>query len=372
MKKQIILFLLLSSQLSAQNPKAPKLKTTVPCTEDFINTYKGKWLIHDPKLSPISVIDYHEEVMKRINEIQKMVLQTYPVPLGADVDWEGTFTKTSFADQVRYEKVQNDKWYKMPARTNPVFRYRYQLKPYPWSCIGANEMATPYPESSGANWITIDANRLTIATGDILQEEGMTIDGRPIQFKMLVTGKWKGYDVMTPEEGANANLCTQRYILIHRDGMLPYIPVARKQYLDRAIAYVSKTYDGWIATADQLPDKTTRDEQKKSLQKEKSEALKKYQDALEQSTRHGLLDSPAIVLAGLMTESLGPIFSTEAEGGRMLITENPNYFRKDLPKYTPQFFVFTWSWASKDYGANFRQTFEENFPIEKLQAMIDK
>ena len=28
----------------------------------------------------------------------------------------------------------------------------------------------------------------------------------------------------------------------------------------------------------------------------------------------------------------------------MLVTENPEYMRKDLPKYVPQFFVVNWKW----------------------------
>jgi hypothetical protein len=58
----------------------------------------------------------------------------------------------------------------------------------------------------------------------------------------------------------------------------------------------------------------------------------------------------------------------------MLVTENPAYFRKDLPKYIPQLFVlsfdkYNWSFIPKKEPITL---LEENFPIEKLQAMIDK
>jgi hypothetical protein len=56
----------------------------------------------------------------------------------------------------------------------------------------------------------------------------------------------------------------------------------------------------------------------------------------------------------------------------LLTTENPNYFRKDLPAYIPQTFVLAWMWGTKKWETDFRKTIEENFPIEKLQAMIDK
>ena len=69
----------------------------------------------------------------------------------------------------------------------------------------------------------------------------------------------------------------------------------------------------------------------------------------------------------------GPVFQSEAEGGCMLVTENPNYFRKELPKYIPQFFVIELNTSDPGHlNMNFKTIIEENFPIEKLKAMIDK
>ena len=68
----------------------------------------------------------------------------------------------------------------------------------------------------------------------------------------------------------------------------------------------------------------------------------------------------------------GPIFQSEEQGGTMLVTENPAYFRTDLPKYVPQLFVFSLSADQKGWRKEFKRIVEENFPIEKLKAMIDK
>ena len=43
----------------------------------------------------------------------------------------------------------------------------------------------------------------------------------------------------------------------------------------------------------------------------------------------GLLDSPAIVLSAYQQYNYLFIFTTEAEGGNMLVTENTDYVRKD-------------------------------------------
>ena len=57
----------------------------------------------------------------------------------------------------------------------------------------------------------------------------------------------------------------------------------------------------------------------------------------------------------------------------MLVTENSNYFRKELPKYVPQFFVIELMPGDIQHAnMNFKQIIDENFPVEKLKAIIDK
>lgn len=379
MKKQIIILFLLSiqlsaqvpSQYSAQNAKFSKVKVSAPCTQEFIDNYKGKWLVHVNILGNSPDNNFSQEALKRMNEIHNLVTQTYPQPMGSDGNWYGLYTKTYFGYKVKYV-TENDRTQMEYATMNPLEGWRYILILYPWSCRGTNEISNIYPEADVGGGIIIDANKLAIVSGEVVEDNIMTIDGRSIKYKMPVFEKWKGYDVLTTEGGANAKLLSTHYVLISRNGMLPYIPVTRKQYLERAIAYVTRTYDQWIKNNESNPDKSTADEYKKNFLKDKNDALKKYNDALEESTKNGLQDSPAIVLTAPMMESLGPIFSTEAQGGRMLVTENPNYYRKDLPKHVPQLFVLSWNWGSQKWCTDFKKVIEGNFPIEKLQEMIDK
>ena len=101
-------------------------------------------------------------------------------------------------------------------------------------------------------------------------------------------------------------------------------------------------------------------------------AVKNLQKELERTTQQNLLDAPAIVRPDAYFQTEGAIFLPESQGGIMLTTENPDYFRKGLPAYVPQLFVLSWSWGTKKWETDFRKAIEENFPIEKLQAMIDK
>jgi hypothetical protein len=129
----------------------------------------------------------------------------------------------------------------------------------------------------------------------------------------------------------------------------------------------------WEKRSAEMGIKTDPSEKEK-WQKQKKDVVKHYQDELANTTTAGLLESPAIVMGFLNPLINYPIFIPETEGGHMLVTENPKYFRKDLPKYIPQlFFLYlvpmNWPFVPKEDPINL---LEEKFPIEKLQAMIDK
>ena len=229
--------------------------------------------------------------------------------------------------------------------------------------------------------ITIDINNLSLMfiglALDDYYADIMRVDGRPIQILSPIVGKWKGYDVYNPWGVVGRT----NIVLLHREGMLPYIPVTRKQYLDRSIACMQKFFGIAIKDLEQpeglllLMDKKERDEQVKKQQQTRDKVIKFYRDELDATTKEGLLDSPAIISSDLATlETNLPIFTTQAKGGKMLVTENPDYFRKDLPKYVPQLMVYLLDNADSFVGhtVNPFKLIDEHFPIEKLQAMIDK
>jgi hypothetical protein len=115
------------------------------------------------------------------------------------------------------------------------------------------------------------------------------------------------------------------------------------------------------------------DRQEDNNERLKNDALKKLSVELDKTTKNGLLDSPAIIRIDPLFTVDGPIFLPEKDGGCLLATENPNYWRKDLPKYVPQFFMVELNWSSNlGWSKNFKNIIEEYFPIEQLKAMIDK
>jgi hypothetical protein len=372
MKKQIIILLLISVQLSAQNAKFPKLKISVPCSQEFLDNYKGKWLIPANTLFNSPNNNYSQGAMKRINEIHELVKQTYPQPMGSDAYWRVAYRKTYFGDKIKYV-TENDRTQKESVALNQVEGWGYSMMLFAWICNqNANEMLNGYPDAGGGNAITVEANNLQILNGEFMDDDGWTIDGQAIKRKMPVIGKWKGYDIMATNGGSYAQQNNEYYILISRNDMLPYIAVTRKQYLERAIDYATKFYDKMVATTEQIPDIAEKDEARNRNLKAKNDAVKKLQDELKKTTKDGLLNAPAVVGTDPLVMNEGPIFLPEKDGGIMLAIDNPNYFRKDLPSYVPQLFVLSWSWGTNKWCTDFKKAIEENFPIEELKGMIDK
>lgn len=55
---------------------------------------------------------------------------------------------------------------------------------------------------------------------------------------------------------------------------------------------------------------------------------------------------------------------------RELVYVDQSYFNKNLPSYMPQFFVLMWRWNNSPPAFFFNKQMEENFPVEKLKALI--
>jgi hypothetical protein len=116
-------------------------------------------------------------------------------------------------------------------------------------------------------------------------------------------------------------------------------------------------------------DQQRKDEQVSRARKNKPDQLKKFTDEMDKTRSDGLLDTQAVISVKYNAD---PVFETDPLRGNLLVTENPAYVRKELPNHVPQFFIVYW--VCNDWGPqkDICRTIEDNFPFEKLQAMIDK
>ena len=369
MKKEAAIFLLFFCYTSAWSQKA--IQVTTLCNDALLQSTPGRW-IKDYDLLYAKIFKKDQsEVFKRLDAIQQLVLGIYPEPVGVDGAWHRSTGDGLFGASAKFRTYSGGLTYDLEKGT-PVAHYYYTAAFFPYSCNARNknEMFRGFPGETGT-FIHVYANTLDQISQQISGTGGdtMTVDGRLVRTKLAVKERKNGYEIIYNPEGGN--ICC---MLIHRNGALPYVPVTRKQYLGYCLSYLQKYFNEQIAVSKQIqPDKEQLKIQVNQAEKEKGRFLQRYQDELKRATADGLLDSPALVYdIAPMLYFNDKIFLTEEEGGRMLITENPDYIRKDLPKYVAQMFVVEWSWDDWPPQASIRTIMETKFPIEKLQEMIDK
>jgi len=362
MKKYIILLFLLSIHLQSYCQK-PFTLSSGECSDSMLLTIKGKyWFVKDntsTEISDVLLSGQKSEVIRRMEQAHNLLQEAYQ-PTGNEGHWWWNTGSHLFLHNVEL------------TTGIPLCSYTYRCAFEPYGC--SREQPKEIRIIDAASWCDISVNDWGDMVGDISKDSSMLINGVPFQMLASVKEIWKGYEL------CYLNGYDSRTLLIHRKGMLPYIPITRKQYLDYSIKRFNKFFDDIIKSSKEmlltLSTKEQIDETVKKAIKLKKETIQHYENELEQSRAANLLDSPAIVR--ILDNMDTPIFTTGAEDGGMLVTENPAYIRKDLPKYVPQFIVLHWSFIS-DFpllggaqGDYYNKIMKANFPIEKLQAMIDK
>lgn len=317
---------------------------TNACNDEVIMSIKGTWKnFSNVSLTKGITRTVYDEMAKRADAIHQMVLGAYPQPTGCETAWNKTFATGEYGF----------------AAVPWVYTFNYVAAVYNYACVNNK----PVKNGETLTFFNVISNRFNW----FWNSTGITINGQEVFSCKPKFGKWNGYDMY----GSPSEIL----LIFTRKNMLPYKPVTRKQYLGYMIHQVDSSY---TSTADELKkiDDPSMKEQATAMTNSKNDILKVYRKEIENSTAKNLLDSPAVVTSiSKVTFSDDPdIFTTEEKGGIVLITVNPAYFRKDLPKYVPQFLVMRLS--SPEYPPqpilNFTNTMKEKFPVEKLQEMIDK
>lgn len=393
MKKQIIIIFLLSIYL----PSFCQIRTIpVKCNDSVLMSIKGRWkkvpdnIYPPPNFSRAQI----QEALNRMDVIHHLLQEAYPQPTGNEAGWWRNMSSGMFAANAHGQNF-------IPTCT---YSYYCAFGYYSCDAYHPNQVVSPGETST---WFRVYANSFEKFLTNIGSASDMTVNGLRVYWRYPVIGKWKGYDLY----GLGDN---DRSVFLVRDGQPPYIPVTRKQYLDYAIARYTKDFDDAIKRARETPVRSLEEqeaEKKKALDKIdedyknnptsreavrnmylgnyetdqqqrdkqvaiqmnlKENILNRFRGEMEKSRTSNLLESPAIIVAWLSWGETFPIFSTGSDAGRMLVIDNSSYIRRDLPKSIPQFMVLHWSWNEDGQGRYYRKMLEANFPIEKLQAMIDK
>ena len=261
MKKQITILLLILTTASYSYAQDK------PCNDNVIMKTMGKW--YRPKANPyIPPNDANftkpQElaIAARMEEMYKMMLKAIPGPMGLDVGWRYRNYDGEFASKVKYITTPDGRVQMDYVKENHLSGYECIWSFWDFNCY-TGKLRRSYPGDPVAG-IVVAVNNFGAFLSGVYADNDVLIDGRIIKSKLTVQGSWKGYDLMW-EGGPGRELHHDRYVLIHRKGELPYIPVTRKQYLDRALIYLNKFYDKMIKSFDLVPVRSL----------EEQEALKK-------------------------------------------------------------------------------------------------
>lgn len=403
MKPVITLLILFIYNFSSWSQKS--ITTDGPCTDVLAQNTKGRWLKHPSAFDRGSTTS--KEANKRIDDFHDLMIRIYPDPSGIDAVWHRSVGPSYFGTKRKYFH-NRDNVLTFDYSNKPHFEtYYYRCLFFAYYCdpYEKNVMRPGYPGETGTQ-ITITANSIEGSVSSGAPDDTWTINGLPVKMRSPVLKTIRGFELQFPEPGSST-----RYVLVYRNGILPYIPVTRKQYLDYCINNKTMLYDEGIKNLEQMPvrsleeqeqekkaklakfekdfgsdpkrlksavdyylagyqtEQQQRDENVNKAKQMKKEEVKKFTDELLKTSKEGLLESPAIVLVKYISS---PIFEPDPLKGHMLVTENPDYIRKDLPRHIPQVFVVWWKIQNRPAQIRIGEIIEQDFPFEKLQAMIDK
>jgi len=317
------------------------LAQTTPCNDSLLMSIKGKWnkYSQQPMEKPVTKAEF-DQVTKKMEAFHQLLQEAYPQGFGCE-------------PQVNMINPH-------PAFYTPsVYSYYYYTAIFPYLCIN-NKPVKADATNTTCRVIANDFEKFWTSTQ-------FFINGQEVFYRQPRAGKWNGYDAYYSEE--------QPLVMLTRKDMLPYKSVTRKQYLDYMIHYFDSLYTG-MANQFKNADDPSMKEQAAAITTNKNEILKVYKNELGKSDEKELLDSAAVVkgIGNVRFSEDTDIFIPEEKGGTVLLMINTAYFRKDIPKYVPQFMVVRIQGGEDGTISEiyFAKMMKGKFPFEKLQAMIDK
>jgi hypothetical protein len=292
-------------------------------------------------------------------------------------------------------------WYR--TMDNPVLpgwpvAYCFNSLYFCWYCN--RELHKPMLSGETGTWAYVYVNYWGWFFGDRPKESDLKIDGAFIYNLPDKVGVWKGHDIYQSAVLAPLNRC----ILLSRSGSLPWKPVTEEQYLRCVRAFLEdqkkpkgpsqeqqaqddqKEIDRIQNNADLKPElkqamlKGIRERQQMQAQSVGTAArMSQYLDQQTLVIDNYLANTPAsrlqepAILPRQGRSLFDGSFTTLQNGGQMKVTVNPAYLDRGLPDYRAQFMVLYWRWERNNAAAlNFRQQFEADFPVDRLQAILDK
>jgi hypothetical protein len=353
------------------------------CNDDVLMSIKGNWKKRGD--ANLRTGKDQSQIISRIDAISKLLQTAYPQPKGMEAGW--------------YRSMEGH-----PLVSNGPLTYQLNSLYMPWYCN--SYLHKPMLLDETDTWVFIYMNSFGWLITDQYDKAEIKVQGVQAWWLPKKVGEWRGLPVYESSGMPRNN----KVVLITRSGQLPYKPVSRLQFLQ---AMKEKIESDKKTQLDFQNKRTVRSNEEEEIAKQKglentlkyappnraeqrkADYLKHYKtdqqrkeddilvtenyydgmlrpltDELNRETNTEL-QQPAIINKDYSSSSFKG-FVTDEKDGRTMVVINTDYFKLDLPRYTPQFIVLYWSWTKDAPNQDFKKQFEENFPVDQLKAMIDK
>ena len=351
------------------------------CDAAALMNIKGSWKKEsDANMRPDK---NQSQINSRIDAVSKLFQMAYPEPKGIVAEW--------------YRSMEGK-----PLVNNGPVTYQLNSLYLAWYCN--NNLHKTMLGDETSTWSFVWMNSFGWLLTDQYDKALVKVQGLQAWWLAKKIGEWKGLSLYEPTGSPKKG----KVVLITRNNQLPYKPVTRLQFLQ---AMKEKIEADKKTQLDFQKKRTVRSDAEEEAAKQhglenalkyappnrieqrKADYLKHYKtdrqrideniqqtedyynsmlkplsDELNKETETEL-QQPAIVDN---SASIFKGFTTDENGGRMMVVVNPDYFKPNLPRYSPQMIVLYWSWDKNTPCQDFKKQLEENFPVDQLKAMIDK
>lgn len=299
------------------------LRAQIKCSDSDILTIKGSWKQDaDANMRPSPDYDH---ILTNLDSISLLFRAAYPEPKGMEAVWYRSMRNSDLPGLAGY--TLNSGYFSWYCNQN-LHRVLLGEETATWAYVYVNSLA-PF---------------LTDRYDNLRLKNGASLYALPRR-----AGTWKGYELYQPP-GFSYGKC----LVLTRAGRVLWRPVSQQEFLQSLVAYV----DGCIQAAG-----TSFAAKFYNTEKGKINDYLNRTDAI-------TLSKPAL-LPFSREPAFDGSFWSEDRGGRNIVTIDPGYFDAHLPAYRPQVMMLEWRCGNDGPSQQFKQAFEANFPVDRLQVMLD-
>jgi hypothetical protein len=365
--RKLFLFLVLLTLAAA-------LRAQDDCSDAAILAKKGTW---EKRPDANLQSDRNQaQILRFLDTVGKLFLGALPQPKGIKAAWYRTMGD--------------------PLLPGWPVAYNFNSLYFCWFC--SKEIHKLALSDETGTWVWVHVNNWGWFFGDRPKEKDLKVDGAFIYNMPAKVGTWKGFDLYQSTIDPS-----NRCIVLGRRGALPFRPVTQEEYLNSVRAFLQEEKK----PTGPSPEQQAADDEKEIDRIQNSPNIK---PELKQAMLKGIRErqqmqarsNSAAIISRAFDDQITVIdnylrntpasqlrqpailprqgrslfdgnFTTEQNGGLMKVTVNRDYLDRRLPGYRPQFMVLYWSWEKKNAASmNFKEQFESDFPVERLQSILDR